>query len=222
MRNRKGTEYFSARKSTLPPFSGCEYLERKLVGPVGLSGEFAQENLARIPGIFYLHLLHLFHFIVECMVRMQRCSKAGNVMSDLVQKAVATPSPASENRRRSGKGRQPNRVEITVNGVRIAVSQELEDAVYRAHQGLLRPMPKEMTTTQAAEFLDVSRPFIIKLITRGELPCRMVGKHRRIPSEALLEYRQQMFHQARRAADEMSQLAQNAGSYEEEPPRKAQ
>jgi excisionase family DNA binding protein len=143
-------------------------------------------------------------------------------MSDVVQKAVATPAPSSEGRGPSGDTRQSDRIEITVNGVRIDVSPELEDAVHRAHKGLLRPFPKEMTTTQAAEFLDVSRPFVIKLIERGELPCRMVGKHRRIPGEAVLGYRERMFQQARKAADEMAQLSQDAGLYEQEPPRKAQ
>jgi excisionase family DNA binding protein len=79
-----------------------------------------------------------------------------------------------------------------------------------------------MTTTQAAEFLDVSRPFVIKLVQRGELPCRMVGKHRRIPSDAVVKYRDFMFQQASKAADEMTRMAQEAGLYDEYAPRKAQ
>src|SRR5262249_5134765 len=98
---------------------------------------------------------------------------------------------------------------------------ELEEAVHRAYEGLLQPLPSEMTTNQAAEFLDVSRPFVIKLVQRRELPCRMVGKHRRIPSEAVVQYRERMFQQARKAADELTQLAQGAGLYEEQPPGKA-
>ena len=143
-------------------------------------------------------------------------------MTDVVQKIAAPPSPASEARESNGNACQADRIEITVNGVRIEVSAELEDAVHRAHKGLLRPLPKEMTTTQAAEFLDVSRPFVIKLTQRGELPCRMVGKHRRIPSDAVLEYRETMFQQARKAADEMTQLSRDAGLYDREPRRKAQ
>jgi excisionase family DNA binding protein len=78
-----------------------------------------------------------------------------------------------------------------------------------------------MTTNQAAEFLDVSRPFVIKLVQRGELPCRMVDTHRRIPSEAVIQCRERMFQQARRAADEMAQLSQDAGLYQGEFPRNA-
>jgi excisionase family DNA binding protein len=73
-----------------------------------------------------------------------------------------------------------------------------------------------MTTTQAAEFLDVSRPFVIKLVKRKELSCRMVGKHRRIPTDALLAYREKMFQQAKTAADEMAQLSQDLGLYDAE------
>jgi excisionase family DNA binding protein len=130
--------------------------------------------------------------------------------------AVGTSPPEVEGR--PEQARQPDQIEITVNGVRIDVSPELEEAVHRAHKGLLQALPTEMTTNQAAEFLDVSRPFVIKLVKRGELPCRMVGKHRRIPTEALVEYRERMFQQARKAADEMTRLSQEAGLYEEDSP----
>jgi excisionase family DNA binding protein len=115
------------------------------------------------------------------------------------------------------------RVEITINGIRLEVSPELEVAVHRAYQGLCQPLPAEMTTTQAAAFLDVSRPFVIKLVQRKELPCRMVGKHRRIPTNALQQYREKMFQQAKNAADEMAHLSQELGLYDTKgpPPTKA-
>ena len=116
------------------------------------------------------------------------------------------------------------RVEITIDGNRVEVSPELEAAVHRAYKGLCQHLPTEMTTTQAAEFLDVSRPFVIKLVQRKELPCRMVGKHRRIPTEALRAYREKMFQQAKTAVDEMAHLSQEVGLYDSEGPssRKAQ
>ncbi len=141
-------------------------------------------------------------------------------MARTTRKTAGSTAAAS----RSGKPNQKarDRIEITVNGVRLEVSEQLEEAVNRARKGLLQPLPKEMTTSQAAEFLDVSRPFVVKLTQRGELPYRSVGKHRRIPTDAVVNYREQMFHQARQAADEMSQLAQDAGLYDQEPRRKAQ
>jgi excisionase family DNA binding protein len=147
---------------------------------------------------------------------------AGDAMAQAMQKVAAPSSPGSVTTDSRGNAGQADRIEVTVNGVRIEVSPELEDAVKRAQKGLLQPLPREMTTTQAAEFLDVSRPFVIKLTQRGELPFRRVGQHRRIPSEAVLAYREKMFHQAQKAADEMAQLSQDAGIDEQEHRRKAQ
>jgi excisionase family DNA binding protein len=145
-------------------------------------------------------------------------------MSKSRQKVVATPAPEpSEAREAGATPGEDNRIEILINGVRVEVSPELEAAVQRAHKGLFRPLPKEMTTTEAAAFLDVSRPFVIKLIDQGALPFRKVGKHRRIPSDAVLAYREKMYQQAKTAADEMAQLSQELGLYEPKgPPPKAE
>lgn len=141
-------------------------------------------------------------------------------MKKRTRSSRATPGPQPAKAPEPGKG---SRIEVRVNGVRVEVSPELEAAVRRAYNGMKRPLPTEMTTTQAAEFLDVSRPFVIKLIKRRELPCRMVGKHRRIPSASLLEHREKMFQQAKSAADEMARLSQEQGLYDlGGPPRKAQ
>ena len=123
--------------------------------------------------------------------------------------------------RAADRGKQPaeaRRVEIKVNGVRVEASPALEAAVRRAYEAAARPLPAEMTTTQAAEFLDVSRPFVIKLIKRGELPCRMVGTHRRIPSAALEEQREKMFQRAKEGLDQITQISQELGLYDLEGP----
>jgi excisionase family DNA binding protein len=109
-------------------------------------------------------------------------------------------------------------VEIRVNGVCVNVPPEMEAAVQRAYKGLHQQMPAEMTTTQAAHYLDLSRPFVIRLIQRKELPCRMVGKHRRIPTAALLEYKENMFQQAKSATDKMTRMSQDLGLYDLEGP----
>ncbi len=46
----------------------------------------------------------------------------------------------------------------------------------------------------------------------------MVGKHRRIPGAALVEYREKMFQQAKRAGDAMAQKGQELGLYDLEGP----
>jgi excisionase family DNA binding protein len=139
-------------------------------------------------------------------------------MSKTPRKAAAPSADPLSPRPDTGEEPRQGRIEIRIDGVRVPVSPELEAAVHRARKGLLEPLPPEMTTTQAADFLDVSRPFVIKLVKQGELPCRLVGKHRRIPSDALVAYREKMFQQARKAADEMAQISQELGLYDAEAP----
>ena|SRR5579871_4792701 len=136
--------------------------------------------------------------------------------SDPKNVSTLTTEPAKTEETKANP--RQGRVEIAIDGIRVTVSPELEAAVHRAYKGLCQPLPTEMTTTQAAEFLDVSRPFVIKLVKQKELPCRMVGKHRRIPTDALLTYREKMFQQAKKAADEITRQSQDLGLYQTEGP----
>jgi excisionase family DNA binding protein len=53
----------------------------------------------------------------------------------------------------------------------------------------LIPENAELTTVQAADVLNVSRPFLIKLLEGKALPCRKVGAHRRIRMEDVMAYK---------------------------------
>jgi excisionase family DNA binding protein len=56
---------------------------------------------------------------------------------------------------------------------------------------ILVPQKCELTTQEAAAFLNVSRPFVIKEIDAKKLKCRLVNSHRRIEFEELLRYQEQ-------------------------------
>lgn len=48
-----------------------------------------------------------------------------------------------------------------------------------------------LTTQQVADFMQVSRPFVISMIDRGVLACVRVGKHRRVSAASVVEYMEQ-------------------------------
>jgi excisionase family DNA binding protein len=73
------------------------------------------------------------------------------------------------------------------------------------------PANAELTTQQAADLLNVSRPFLIGLLNAGEIEYRRVGTHRRIRADAVLDYRSQDDRRRRQAADELTALNQEMG-----------
>ena len=72
----------------------------------------------------------------------------------------------------------------------------------------LIPIHAELTTQEAADILNVSRPFLIKLIETGEIICRKVGRHRRIRFEDLMNYKQRIDGDRTQALDELADQAQ--------------
>ena len=69
------------------------------------------------------------------------------------------------------------------------------------------PAERELSTLEAAQLLNVSRPFLIKQMEAKLLPYRLVGSHRRVTAESLMAYRQKM--QAGQA-DALQRLADDA------------
>jgi excisionase family DNA binding protein len=68
---------------------------------------------------------------------------------------------------------------------------ELLQEMGRGNSVSITPVAKEYTTQQAADFLMVSRPYLIEeLLEKGRLPYRKVGNRRRIRYEDLLRYRE--------------------------------
>jgi len=76
---------------------------------------------------------------------------------------------------------------------------------------VLMPTEQEFTTVEAANFLNVSRPFVIKEVEAGRLPHRKVGSHRRIALEDLLDYAQKMRTKQTSALERLADNARELG-----------
>ena len=80
--------------------------------------------------------------------------------------------------------------------------------------------PEEMTPNEAADFLNVSRMYVMKLIQDGTLPCRMVGNHHRIPTASLVAYKHQQQARSRAAMHDLYAVERENGLVEGPPPGK--
>lgn len=66
------------------------------------------------------------------------------------------------------------------------------------------PVEAELTTQEAADMLNVSRPFLIKLLEKGDIPFTTVGRHRRVGQRIFFAY---MAERDQARSDALSELA---------------
>ena len=75
------------------------------------------------------------------------------------------------------------------------------------------PCDQLLSTQEAADFLNVSRPFLIQLLEAGDLPSVEVGAHKFIQFNDLLEYKRRRSQERRKFLAEMLEFSQERGIY---------
>lgn len=120
---------------------------------------------------------------------------------------------------KSAKGRGVLQV-VDPKGQRVELPTTLTDVIYRAAELLAKGRPvavlpeEEMLSTQeAADFLNVSRQYLVRLIDAGELAAVKVGSHRRLRVADVKEFEAARDAKRMSALDLLTELSEVAGGY---------
>jgi excisionase family DNA binding protein len=103
------------------------------------------------------------------------------------------------------KGNQE--LEISEKAVNL-LTDLLKEAVGSVTLGKMESQ-KYISTQQAAEFLQVSRPYVVKLIEEGKLPHKKVGTHRRLLLEDVEKYKAKIEKKRKKQLDFLAKQAQD-------------
>ena len=94
-------------------------------------------------------------------------------------------------------------VDITLTPAMSDLFLELLGYIGSGDAVTLLPMQQMLTTQQAADLLNVSRPYLIKLIEKGDIPHSTVGRHRRVKAEDVFAYKSARGRARAEALDEL-------------------
>lgn len=103
----------------------------------------------------------------------------------------------------------PEPLELPAGAVELLM--DILEAMAAGRGVTIIPENAELTTVKAAEVLNVSRPFLIKLLEEGVIPYRLVGKHRRIRMEDVMSYKARIDRDREATLDQLAAEAQQEG-----------
>lgn len=103
-----------------------------------------------------------------------------------------------------------HQIELPTSALRLLLSILGELATGNAVQVV--PVQAELTTQEAANILNVSRPHMVKLLEDGELPFHKTGRHRRIFFADLMKFKEMRKRESIQAMHELTELSQELGT----------
>jgi excisionase family DNA binding protein len=119
------------------------------------------------------------------------------------------------------EGSQPKLV--GVDGQEIPIPESVYQVLYQTVHALASGkvisvviQDRELTTQKAADILKVSRPYLIKLLDQGEIPCIRVGTHRRVRFDDLMKYKEERDQKRRKCLQELIEITEAEGLYDYE------
>jgi excisionase family DNA binding protein len=99
---------------------------------------------------------------------------------------------------------------IPIPATMVAALIEAAKLTSEGHAIDVVPADGEVSAQEAADILEVSRPYLLNLVKKGILPCRMVGAHHRIPTDGVIAYKRGQAPR-RRSIEALSAETQDLG-----------
>lgn len=129
--------------------------------------------------------------------------EAGRVLASYIRN-----SDPIELRIPDGPTPQPT-VKLPLSAARMLI--RILEEMARGNAVALIPVQAELTTQEAAEMLNISRPSLIQLLDDGKIDYRRVGTHRRIRFQSLMKYKRAAEADRRAALEELAAYDQELG-----------
>lgn len=142
----------------------------------------------------------------EAMVAHETASKLASILNEKNKEAFIVDFKSENGKKQQGKEKT-----LTIPARAMHLLLDVLKEIAKGHAVTLVPHQSEFTTQQAADFLNVSRPFVVKLIDENKLPAHRIGRHRRIRFEDLLLYKKQMDKERENALEALTRETEALG-----------
>lgn len=112
--------------------------------------------------------------------------------------------------------RSPSGLEVALPESTVVLLAHIIEVLARGDALTVVPVAKELTTQQAANMLNVSRQYLVRLLDDGRIPSRKTGTHRRVRADDLLAFKRVRDQQRMASLDELTRLTEALGGYDDE------